>query len=267
MHGYEALFLHGAWTGPWVFDGWVAPFAEAGFAVRRLTLPGHAPGDDPSDCSLRGAAELLDASLWEPERTVIVGYSLGGWAALKFLERRQVAACVLLAPLPPRGLAGHAVRRILRSAPRTLAKSLLLGRSEAPKARLIGELCFPEGADPQGIRRFAERCLPVTPGMLRELALLSLGLPTGKSVRLRRVRAAQRGRRHLVVASEADRLVQPGDLASTVQALGADTLFLKDAPHCMVETDRDRILAGAVLRWLAGALADAVPPAGIDGRP
>ena len=255
MHGYEAIFLHGAWTGPWVFDRWVAPFAEAGFAVRRLTLPGHAPGDDPSDCSLRGSAEILASSLWEPERTVIVGYSLGGWGTLKFLESACVAATVLLAPMPPRGLAGHAVRRTLRQAPGTLAAGLLLRRERRLKEKFVAGLCFHDAADAGMVRRFAERCVPVTPGMLSELALMSLGLPTGKAVRLAKVRKTQRGRRHLVVASEGDRLVQPADLRRTVEALAADTLLLKEAPHCMVETDLDGALAAAVLRWLHGALS------------
>jgi pimeloyl-ACP methyl ester carboxylesterase len=262
MHGYEAILLHGAWTGPWVFGPWVAPFAEAGFAVRRLTLPGHAPGDDPAGCTLKGCDDFLASSLWEPERTVIAGYSLGGWATLKFLERHCVAATVLLAPLPPHGLPGHAVRRILRRAPGALLGGLLLRRPNHPKEAFIEELCFPEGADPKAVRRFAGRCLPVTPGMLAELALLSLRLPTGKAVCLRRIRKTQRGRRHLVVASEGDRLIQPADLGRTVEALGADTIFLRDAPHCMVETDQTRSLAAAVLRWLQEALSRPPAPSG-----
>ena len=99
------LLQHGAWHGAWCWENWLGHFADLGYEVHALSLPGHGASplgkshinlytlDDYAAC----LAEVADQISPAP---VIVGHSLGGAIVQRFLETRTAPAPVLLATLP-----------------------------------------------------------------------------------------------------------------------------------------------------------------------
>ena len=201
--GREVLFVHGAWEGPWVFSPWSAVLAEAGWAARSMTLPGHGPGEEGGTPGLADYVRALGQSVWEPEKTILIGHSLGAWVILKYLEDHDVAASVLVAPTPYAGLSARAQKLLLSASAWSLFKILFLG-STASLARpgLVKALCFREQTPDAVVKRYTERLVPESPRVVRQVALMPLRLPGEGRIRVRRLRKRQKGRPHLIVASE-----------------------------------------------------------------
>ena len=109
------LLIHGAWHGPWCWDGFAARLAERGHDVRTVRLRGH----DQSGKRIwhrihhyledvRRAAERF------AEPPTLVGHSMGGLLAQRYAQRHPARAVVLLASLPPGSAIRVAVRLALR---------------------------------------------------------------------------------------------------------------------------------------------------------
>ena len=99
------LLIHGGWHGPWCWDDFGHRLTERGHEVRAVQLRGHdrARGriwhrvhhylDDVE----RAAAEFA-------EPPVLVGHSLGGLLAQRYVERKPAPGAVLMASIPPGGM-------------------------------------------------------------------------------------------------------------------------------------------------------------------
>lgn len=243
MWNFDIIFIHGAWAGGWFFKRWSAAFASEGWSAKAITLPGHGPGEDPAGWSLLDYADEVEESVWQPERTVLVGHSMGGWVAMKVLERLPLAATVLLSPVPPRGLNTAVTTALTKASPGAAVKSIIFGRPQSLSEKVVRMACFNESSEEDAIKRFIANSMPESPKALREIAKLGWRLP-GK-VRIRKRKLKKAGGYKLIVASEGDFFVKPGDLEDTARLLGAETIKLKTYPHCYPYIDK-----GAAVREL-----------------
>lgn len=98
------LLLHGAACGPWVWDeGFAARLAAAGHAV---FAPAFGRGTPRQPASLADYLADARAALDAIRRPVVlVGHSLGGLVAQRMVAEAGVLGLVLLAPVPPEGMA------------------------------------------------------------------------------------------------------------------------------------------------------------------
>jgi pimeloyl-ACP methyl ester carboxylesterase len=109
------LLIHGAWHGPWCWDGFVERLTERGHHVRAVRLRGHdgRPGriwhrvHHFVDDVRHAAAEF-------PVPPVLVGHSLGGLVVQKYLERNPAKGAVLMASVPIGGTIGLVARLALQ---------------------------------------------------------------------------------------------------------------------------------------------------------
>ena len=103
-----AVMIHGAFGGPWCFDGWRQRFVKAGWQVETPALRHHEPGGDEAALAQTGIADYRDdltaliANL--PTTPVIIGHSLGGLLAQLLAAQGMARAAVLLAPARPWGI-------------------------------------------------------------------------------------------------------------------------------------------------------------------
>jgi hypothetical protein len=96
------LLVHGAGSGPWIFDGWRTHFDGAELATVDL----HA-GLDVSFASMRQYADAVERAAAElPRPRTVVAWSMGGLAAL--IARDSADHLVLLEPSPPGEVQGFA---------------------------------------------------------------------------------------------------------------------------------------------------------------
>lgn len=106
MHAHDIvssmLFVHGAASGPWVFDGWLDRFA--GTRTEAVDLHG---GLDVAHASMRDYADRIAMTAEVlPRPLAVCAWSMGGLAAMMAAQRVEPDCLVLLEPSPPAEIQG-----------------------------------------------------------------------------------------------------------------------------------------------------------------
>jgi pimeloyl-ACP methyl ester carboxylesterase len=108
MKKTPVLMIHGAFCGPWAFDGLKQKFEAAGYAVTAPWLRFHDENPPSPALGTTGlldyAADLEDEIAALKALPILVGHSMGGLLAQMLAARTPVAALVLLAPSAPWGV-------------------------------------------------------------------------------------------------------------------------------------------------------------------
>jgi pimeloyl-ACP methyl ester carboxylesterase len=154
------LFVHGAWHGAWYWDEhFLDFFAEKGYPSLAVSLRGHGKSPAPKPMQFCSMADLVDdvhsiaSSL--SRRPIVVGHSMGGFVVQKYLESHDAPAAVLLASVPPSGIAGFLLRRFrmhfwLTARELAMTKSL---RSIGATPALAREAFFSESTPDDDVAR------------------------------------------------------------------------------------------------------------------
>jgi len=243
------LLVHGAWHGPWCWDGFRARLGDHGHDVRAVELRGHdgrrgrlwhrvsAYVDDVA----RAAAEF-------PAPPVVVGHSLGGLVVQKYLERHAAPGGVLMASVPPAGTVGYSLR-MLRRHPLLFVRamvtvSLLPVVATPARAR---EVLF-TAETPQAIvdachARLQDESFP---GFL-DTMLFSLPRP-------RRVSAPM-----LVVGADRDNVFTVNEVRRTARAYRTQARIFPMGHDMMLDTGWEQV-ADAVDEWIGATLRPAAEP-------
>ncbi len=153
------LFIHGAFAGGWMWIDTFMPYlAEAGYACYALSLRGHGGSAGHDGIDWHSIADYVDdvAAVvdWLGGDAALIGHSMGGFIAQKYLERRDAAAVALVCSVPPQGLIAAQFHLLLQKPglfleinrimggnhtdSRTLQEALFAG--EVPKAMLAAWL-------------------------------------------------------------------------------------------------------------------------------
>jgi pimeloyl-ACP methyl ester carboxylesterase len=99
----SVLLVHGAGSGPWVFEGWRGAFGDADIVALDL----HA-GLRVAEASMLNYEAAVAATAGLLERPLaVVGWSMGGLAAMMAARRVEPEALVLLEPSPPGEIQGY----------------------------------------------------------------------------------------------------------------------------------------------------------------
>ncbi|PPD45319.1 MAG: alpha/beta hydrolase [Methylocystis sp.] len=115
------LFVHGAWHGAWCWDrGFLDRVAQQGFEVHAMSLRGHGRSEGYERLRttrvrdfVADIEEVADSLRSQP---VVIGHSMGGFLTQKLMERRRLPGAVLLASMPPNGVAAF-VGKLIRTDP------------------------------------------------------------------------------------------------------------------------------------------------------
>ena len=97
------MLVHGAGNSSGVWRFWHAALADLGWTSVAVDLRGHgaSPGELAAT-SMRDYADDVEAALHDAgERPVVVGWSMGGLAAMMAAAGGDASACVCLAPSVP----------------------------------------------------------------------------------------------------------------------------------------------------------------------
>ena len=113
-HPLPLLFVHGAFVAAWCWDEHFLPyFAQRGFAAHALSLRGHG-GSTGHETLAATSVDDYEADVIRVARhiggpLVVIGHSMGSMVVQRCLHKLNVAATVLMAPVPPEGLMGSSM--------------------------------------------------------------------------------------------------------------------------------------------------------------
>jgi pimeloyl-ACP methyl ester carboxylesterase len=171
------LLVHGAGSGPWIFDSWPesfpgmvvrAPDLQAGLSLHRASM------GDYADSVVAAAADL-------PAPIALCGWSMGGLVALMAVDRLQPQHIVLIEPSPPGEVQGFEDRVEIREG--TFDPEAVYGKFP-PQVRARAESAY--------ARQERKRGIPVPSVSCRCLVVYGSDFPEDRGRRIARFyRAAE----------------------------------------------------------------------------
>ena len=171
------LFVHGAYAGAWCWEHFLPWFAAKGFDAWALSLSGHGKSgsDKPFDLlSIRDYVhDLLEAAERLPAPPVVLGHSMGGFVAQKALEKRAFPAVVLLASVPPSGLAAS-FWHLLTHTPQTLMEMNRFLAQKQDHYRALAQALFHHLPEEQALRRYLALSQPESLRALWDMTAFAL---------------------------------------------------------------------------------------------
>ena len=103
-HGARALLLvHGAGSGPWVFDGWRSSFPD--LTVASIDL--HEGLDVAAASHADYVAKVVESAAALPSPVSLCGWSMGGLVVMQAARLVRPRSAILLEPSPPAEIQGR----------------------------------------------------------------------------------------------------------------------------------------------------------------
>lgn len=259
---HNLLFVHGAYGAAWVWDQHFLPyFAEKGYAAYAVSLRGHGGSDGKENLSctrLRdyiADVESVIATLDAPP--VLIGHSMGGMVVQKIIQERRLPGAVLMASVPPYGLAGTMFGMALSDP--GLFYEMWMMQAMGPwvaNGQGVRRALFSADTPEHLIQAVVPRLQPES--MLVILDLMGLDLPSTREKTRTPV---------LVMGAEDDSFVSTTALRMTAQALDAElTIFPRMAHAMMLEPNWEQV-AGDLCKWLDTLETGLSAVAVASGRP
>lgn len=257
------LFLHGSWHGAWCWaENFLEYFAANGFAAYALNFRGH--GESEGGEHLRFVrvsdfvADVAAAVDMLPRPPIVVGHSLGGFVAQKYLEGRSLPGAALVASAPPRGL-WHSLFGHIRRDPLAVFKSIATLSlwpmvANVDRARA---LFFSASTPREYALRYCSR--------LQDDAYLAYL----DCLALDPVNVARISTPMLVTGGSLDLVIRPELVAATARAYGVEPIMFETMAHDMMLEPDWRRLADAMLTWveaLDGVEPQSRQPKSVPGR-
>lgn len=128
MTSPTVVLVHGAWHASWCWANIEQHLNNAGITAIAVDLPGHdTPGSSKRIWNTVGSyvdhvGAVVDD---QPGDVVLVGHSMGGLVTQRVLETRSVAAAMLVASIPRRGVTAL-LARLMRHHPTQVLETLSL---------------------------------------------------------------------------------------------------------------------------------------------
>jgi len=240
------LFVHGGFVGAWCWEeNFLDWFAARGWDCHAVSLRGHGGSEGRAmlhasgiDDYVADVASVVDGFGRQP---VLIGHSMGGFVAQRYLERYPAAAAVLLAPVPATGLAGPGMA--VAAGNPALFWDLGMAHEFGRMARnpaLLFEAVFghePGGGfgqymarmDEESHRAWLEMC---GPGLIDTRRIEGVDI--------------------LVLGGDGDRVIPPAFIRSAARQLGKSAEILPGLGHALMLEDGWETVAGRIDDWLAG---------------
>ncbi|NJN52411.1 MAG: alpha/beta hydrolase [Gammaproteobacteria bacterium] len=151
---HPVLFLHGAFTGAWCWaEHFLGYFAARGFSCYALSFRGHGASRGRESLMSSGIQDYVEDVFEAVNRIgrppVLIGHSMGGFVAQKYIDDAPVPGVALLAPVPPQGLFASQLQLVFsnptlfaelnsllsrgRASPEAMQKALVSGLVDAEK--------------------------------------------------------------------------------------------------------------------------------------
>ena len=242
------LFLHGAFSGAWVWAEHVLGFmADRGYAAYALSFRGHGRSEGRGNLDRHGLADYADdvraaiRSIGRPP--VLVGHSMGGLVAQRCLGRERLLGLALMAPVPPEGVMAANAHLVLRDsklwAEIAQAATVGVGRA-APASSDLRRMLVADDLPPALANTYLLRMQNESRRALTEMQVPGFCFS-----------AAWLGVPALVVGREGDRLIPLAALKRTAFFHGAALHVLPGSAHALMLEAHWREPANLLTEWLA----------------
>lgn len=238
------LFIHGTGHAAWCWDEYFMPYlAGKGFDCCAVSLRGHGKSGGHEGLRWTSVADyvsdVVDVVSQMPAKPVVIGHSLGGLVAQKYLEEHSAPAAVLIAPSPSEGMFRSAFWMPFQHPLLMMKISFYRDYSEMfSTPELAKKFLFSNDSDIKKIAGYVKRF-----GKESYRASLELLFNLPKVDRIRT--------RMLVLGAEGDALISKRAIDKTAADYGADCRIFAGMGHDLMIEDNWREVADFMADWLA----------------
>jgi pimeloyl-ACP methyl ester carboxylesterase len=248
--GPPLLFVHGAYGAAWIWDQHFLPyFADRGFAAHAVSLRGHGGSDGWEMLAFARlkdyVADVLAVTAALPAPPILIGHSMGGMVVQKALYEAAFPAAVLMASVPPHGLAGSMLGMAFSNPPlfSEMSTAQLMGPAMV-NGYLARKALFSDDLDDERVDDYLRRFQPES--QLVVFDLMGLDLPPSRSKLDIPV---------LVLGARNDSFVFESAVKATAEAYRTRPELFDGMAHAMM-LDHDWLkVAGRVHDWLEATIA------------
>jgi pimeloyl-ACP methyl ester carboxylesterase len=239
------LFVHGAYAGAWCWDEYFLDyFAERGISARAVSLRGHGRSKGKRWLHSAGVADYVE----DVRRTVegferppvLIGHSMGGMVVQKYLERYSAPAAVLMASVPPSGLALPTLQLMLGDP--WLFVQISLAHSLSPQAvdfKMARRAIFSNDVPDTELERFIDKFQNESQRAIWDMTM-------GELPRRWRMQLPPL----LVLGGEHDALFSPAAVRQTATAYGVPAHIFPNMAHAMMLERGWQGVADSIIGWL-----------------
>lgn len=249
-HRLPLLFVHGAWHGAWCWEEYFLPFfSHQGYVCYALSLRGHGGSEGRAQIHRHGISGYVEdvarvaanIRLETGQHPVIIGHSMGGCVAQKYLERYDAPGAALLATIPVYGFlpaflrkaAKHpamAFRTLTRFSPWEMIRTPELARREF----------FSPDMSMAQVRAYHAKMQQESMRVVFDVTLLNLPRPA-------RIKKAVPV---LVLAAGNDALFSVDESRTTARAYNAKLSVMDNMAHDVMLESNWQQAADVLLDWL-----------------
>jgi non-heme chloroperoxidase len=240
------LFIHGAYAAAWCWDEHFLPFfAAQGYDCHAVSLSGHGGSRGRAHLDSYGidhyVKDVVAVAAQLPAPPALIGHSMGGMVAQKYLESHEAPAVALLASVPPQGLWAAALGLAFQKPGLMRDLNRLLDGSQVALDTLR-EAMFAQPVGDDDLARYYRRMQPESHRAIWDMTLFNLPF-----------RSRMRVPPLLVLGGEHDHLIPTSQVEMTARSYGVEAEIFSGMGHgLMLERDWERV-ANSILSWL-GAL-------------
>ena len=250
-HATPLLFVHGAYGGAWIWDQHFLPyFAERGYEAHALSLRGHGESGGWEQVGVARLRQYVDdvAQVADTLETppVLIGHSMGGMVVQKYLHEHATPAAVLMASVPPHGLAGSFVGMAFGNPGLFLDMAMMqvfgpkVSDGESVRRALFSDETSQETIDKMLHRLQGESTMAI-------LDLMGMDLPPSTPTLDLPV---------LVLGAENDSFVYRGALEATAKTYRTRPVVFPQMAHAMMLEHHWETVAETMFRWLNKTLSN-----------
>ena len=238
------LFVHGMMCTASSWDvHFLDYFAQHGFASHAVDLRGHGKSEGGENLRWTRIADFVEdvetAIGQLPRPPVLIGHSMGGFIAQKYLEGRELPGAVLLSSPSPKGLLSTALRKA-RSHPLSFAKVnltfSLLPFIATPE--LTRDAFFSRDLPEDQLLEYRKRMQDDSFAAFLDMVLLDLPNPSKVKTPV------------LVLGAGRDNMLDADEIESTAQAYHTHAAIIPGVAHNSMLEPRWQSVADQILAWL-----------------
>ncbi len=237
------LFIHGAFAGAWMWTETFMPwFAEAGFPCHALSLRGHGGSDGHESINWHSIADYVDdvATIAGrlDEQPVLIGHSMGGFVAQKYLEHHPAQGIALLCSVPPQGLIA-AQFHLIMSKPQLFAEINRIMSGKYTDTQTLRDALFAGEVDEKMLDEWIGRMQGESQRALWDMSMFNLP-------NLHRMNRSPM----FIMGAEHDALVPAFLVQSTAHTYGEPAHILRHMGHAITHEREWRHAAQLLCDWL-----------------
>lgn len=241
------LLIHGAFAGAWMWAQAVSEFAAAGHPVAALSLRGHGGSvghdrldwlsiEDYVDDVSTACAFLARQAEGDP---ILIGHSMGGFIAQKYLEHHRALGLGLMCSVPPQGLLASQFY-LLFSKPGLFIQLNNILEGKIPNPQVVRDALFAGEISDEVVAEFLQHTQRESQRAIWDMSLfnlMGLGVRELPSV--------------LVIGAEKDILIPPFLVQATARTYGVKPTIYAECGHALTHEKAWPAVSAQLIDWAA----------------